>query len=699
MSLWADIKNKVGWGEAKRDPVLGTWFRTTNTAAKVEVNQNTALNYSAVSAATRLISETIASFPRRVTMRKTRGSKTREDMYSSRLYNMFSLSPNPEQSSFAYYSQQIPFLLNWGNCYAELERNANRQVVNEWPIHPSRIPPQNIVRAGQLRQMIDRGIIEVDDNFDLRDANEIIYLVDNSDDGTEKIPVRRKDMLHIPGALSENGITGKGIVALARESIGMGLATERFGGSWFGNGVNPSVVLKHPRTLSEEGRENLRRSWQMRKGVNNANHMMVLEEGIEVERLAIPPEQAQFLQTRAFNVTEISRWYNVPPHMLRELSKSSFNNIEQENIHFVKLSLMPWICRIEQERDLQLVPKESRKQGLIEHKFVVRGLLRGDMESQAQYYRKMFEIGNMSINAVLEDMGENPIDHKLGDMRFIPANLIPLENAENLGKEKTNGETKSDGESDDSSHGAGGGGGVESAGGGADPVNAVPGESAGTSGGSNKSAVAKAEEGGGRPNSEADENPGKDRNVTNDRNDQGGKEGRNERGGLGERDATSTGETEGQAEDQVNVPAGKAGNTSTDRREAEISRSYTRDILHRMITKEVKAALTTAKREKNRFEANKESTFFNWLDDWSEKHTETMLDALAGPASTWPSAGIYCDLEALVAEHVQMSREAFLKASEVPSYDQLEESMQNITADWQTVRLEESLNRIFSMGA
>lgn len=288
--LWESTGRAPGW--------VADAFSGRRVTSGVRVNENTAMNYSACWAATRLLTETIATLPRKMYRLDER---QKVPAVGHPTYRVFTIEPNRWQSAVTHLSQQFAFLINWGNAYAEITRDSQGRVTRLWPIHPNRIAD-----------------IRRDD-----ETQELVYYVRNNN-GTAT-PIRQPDMFHVAGVLSENGVTGKGVIAHAAESIGMGIATEQFGGSLFGNGAGPAMVMTHPKTLTPEAADNLRRSWNKRySGPDRGNGVLVLEEGTTVTPLTFPPEQAQFLQTRQFNITEIARWYNLPPHLLRELSKSSF---------------------------------------------------------------------------------------------------------------------------------------------------------------------------------------------------------------------------------------------------------------------------------------------------------------------------------------------------------------------------------------
>lgn len=385
----------ASWG-----PLDPRWYGILGgkTASGATVNENTAMNYSAVWCATRILSETVAQLP--LVMMKQTG-KMKERATGHRLYRVLHDQPNPENDTFTFRDMLTACLVNAGTCYAEKVRDGRGNIVELWPIHTSRIPPTNIGRD--------------------KDTGELFYRVLN--DGQPASDIPDSDMLRVVGPLSTDGITGKGIIRQARESIGLGLETERFGAAFFGNDARPSILLRPKIALSEKAHQNLRRSWnRLYQGAGKSNRVGVLEEEIAVEKLGVPPEDAQFLQTRQHNITEIARWYRIPPHMLADLSRATFSNIEHLGIEFVMYALTPWLRRWEEALRSQLLTEEEQQDHLI--RFNVNALLRGDAKSRSQFYREMFGIGAFSINDILELEDRNPIED--GDEHYRPLNMAPV---------------------------------------------------------------------------------------------------------------------------------------------------------------------------------------------------------------------------------------------------------------------------------
>ena len=233
-----------------------------------------------------------------------------------------------ELTSFIFRETAMIHLLLWGNSYSQIIRDGMGRVVGLYPLLPDRM------------------------SVDRDEHGEIVYTYTPVSDsnpkikGGSQIKLRRQDVLHIPG-LGFDGLVGYSPIAMARNAVGMTLACEEYGSSFFANGARPGGVLKHPGVLKDPSK--LRESWQaVYGGTANTGKVVVLEEGVDYQQISIPPEEAQFLETRKFQIDEIARLYRVPPHMIGALEKSSFNNIEQQSLEYVKYTLNPWVVRWEQ---------------------------------------------------------------------------------------------------------------------------------------------------------------------------------------------------------------------------------------------------------------------------------------------------------------------------------------------------------------
>jgi hypothetical protein len=220
------------------------------------------------------------------------------------------------------------------------------------------------------------------------------------------------------------------------QSIGVGLALEEYGARFFGNGARPGGVLKHPGILSEDALRRLQASWSAdNEGLSNSHRMKILEEGLSYEAIGIPPEEAQFLESKKFQVNEIARWFRIPPHMLADLERATFSNIEEQGLEFVIYTLGPWLTRHEQAIERDLLTEAERQTLFVE--YLVNGLLRGNITSRFQAYQQALQSGWMNANEVrgLENM--NPYDG--GDTYLQPLNMAPAGTTATTADSESNG--------------------------------------------------------------------------------------------------------------------------------------------------------------------------------------------------------------------------------------------------------------------
>jgi HK97 family phage portal protein len=394
MGLLTELRSHWTGPFSSKSSELARLFGVQPTSTGLPVNEYTALNFSAVYAADAIISGDVASLP--LPLYKLRKDGGKERFVDSKLYELMHDAPNPEMTSMVFRETLQSHVNLWGNGYAEIERDQVTRPIALWPITPDRVTP-------------------------FRDGRNLMYRVVNP--GRPDVFLEPMQMLHIPG-LGFNGIEGYSVVSLARESIGLGLATERFGGTFFGSGSSFGGVLSFKRQrMDKEFKQGVRESIDaMHTGVDRAHRFLLLGDEAKYERLGIPPNDAQFLETRRFQVTEIARWFLIPPHKLGDLERATFSNIEQQDIEYYKSGLRRWLVRWEQELNRKLISPLERKLQKFEHN--VEGLLRGDSQARAEFNSKMFNIGAYSINMILEKENMNPIGPE-GDVHFVPVNMTP----------------------------------------------------------------------------------------------------------------------------------------------------------------------------------------------------------------------------------------------------------------------------------
>ena len=337
------IRSFFGFGQARDKPTntvgSGYSFMFGRTTSGKPVNERTAMQTTAVYACVRILAETVASLPLHVYEYKDGG---KELVHDHPLYYLLHDEPNPEMTSFVFRETLMSLLLIWGNAYAQIVRDGSGRVLGLYPLLPNKMDVDRDNR-GRIYYVYSR------------DTNENPLFKDYGD-----IKLRAEDVLHIPG-LGFDGLIGYSPIAMAKNAVGMTLACEEYGASFFANGANPGGVLEHPGVLKDPSK--VRESWNsVYRGTNNAHKIAVLEEGMKYQQIGIPPEEAQFLETRKFQINEIARLYRIPPHMVGDLEKSSFSNIEQQSLEFVKYTLDPWVIRWEQSLQKSLLlPGEKNK--------------------------------------------------------------------------------------------------------------------------------------------------------------------------------------------------------------------------------------------------------------------------------------------------------------------------------------------------
>ena len=369
------------------------------------VNERSAMQMTAVYACVRILSESIAGLP--VHLYKYREDGSKEKAIDHPLYRILHDEPNPEMTSFVFRETLMTHLLLWGNAYAQIIRNGKGQVLGLYPLMPNRMT-------------VDR---------DEKGHLYYSYLVSDSDAPTMKsgtVILKPTDVLHIPG-LGFDGLVGYSPIAMAKNAIGMAIACEEYGAKFFANGATPGGILEHPGTVKDPAK--VRDSWnEAFGGSRNSNKVAVLEEGMKYTPISISPEQAQFLETRKFQIDEIARIFRVPPHMVGDLEKSSFSNIEQQSLEFVKYTLEPWIVRWEQSINRVLLTESEKAAYFV--KFNVDGLLRGDYQSRMNGYATARQNGWMSANDIreLENLDRIPAEQG-GDLYLINGNMTKLEDA------------------------------------------------------------------------------------------------------------------------------------------------------------------------------------------------------------------------------------------------------------------------------
>ena len=383
----------------------GYTFFMGGTSSGKAVTERSAMQMTAVYSCVRILAEAVAGLPLHLYKYTDGGGK--DKALDHPLYRLLHDEPNPEMSSFVFRETLMTHLLLWGNAYAQVIRNGKGEVIALYPLMPNKMSVDRD-ENGRLYYTYYRGPDEAIKNKEFA------------------VTLKPSDVLHIPG-LGFDGLVGYSPIAMAKNAIGMAIACEEYGAKFFANGAAPGGVLEHPGTIKDPQR--VRESWQSTfGGSGNANKIAVLEEGMKYTPIGISPEQAQFLETRKFQINEIARIFRVPPHMVGDLEKSSFSNIEQQSLEFVKYTLDPWVIRWEQSIQRSLLSQDEKTRYFV--KFNLEGLLRGDYQSRMNGYATARQNGWMSANDIreLENLDRIPAEEG-GDLYLINGNMLPLKDA------------------------------------------------------------------------------------------------------------------------------------------------------------------------------------------------------------------------------------------------------------------------------
>lgn len=394
-SASSDVRHPTAW--------LSEMLGGGRFASRVFVSPATSLGLSTYYACIRAIAEDCAKLPLQVFERLGRGRRRAAEHWLWRiLHDQF----NDDMTAFTAREVMTHYALGWGNGYGLILRDQSMtardgEPMGIYPIHPARVR----VSRDSKRQ-------------------RLLYSIESSLYGRERgdfpVVIDMADMLHIRGP-SPDGLMGYSIAQIAAESLGLSLAAQSYGANFFGNSGRPGGVLSHPGKLSDTARVNLRESWERaHSGPENAGKTAILEEGITWAAISIPPEQAQFLETRAFQVREVARWFRMPLSKIADLSDAKWANIEQQNIDYVVDTLTPWLVRWEQEIQMKLLPDDSAYYA----KHNVNSLLRGDMQARSEYYRTMIANGIYSPNEVREFEDMNAYEG--GDNYFMQLNMAAV---------------------------------------------------------------------------------------------------------------------------------------------------------------------------------------------------------------------------------------------------------------------------------
>lgn len=417
----AVLTGRAGWRSLGHydESKHGAWITGSRASATgINVTPETALAVSTVFACVSIISRTIATLPLITYRRLSRGKERAHDYV---LYPLLHDAPNEEQTSLEFREMISAHLLLRGNGYVAIERK------NGWParlvpLHPDNVKPK--------RQKDGR----------------LVYSWTPSNQDPRMFMPSRGEIMHLRVGISPDGITGISIIEIARESMGYALALEEYGARMFSNGAQFSGYLKHPGSLKPDTHEQLKKDFAEKyTGLANAWRPLILEQGMDWVSIGMKASDAEFLSSRKFQVSEVARWFMVPPHMIGDVEKTTSwgTGIEQQMQGFINFTMSYWLKLWEQCIYRDLIPPEDRREYFSE--FLVEGLLRGDTAARGEFYNKLFSLGSLSPNEIREMENRNPIEG--GDRYFVPANnVVPLDKIDDFLAKQKQKEIKSNGQ-------------------------------------------------------------------------------------------------------------------------------------------------------------------------------------------------------------------------------------------------------------
>lgn len=398
----SDLTNPSKW--------LINFIGGNETYSGESVTTDTAMNIAAVYACVRILSNHVAMLPLQL-FQEVRGKKKR--IHDHPIAKLIETRPNPYMTPFQFKQTMEAHRQLYGNAYAEIEWSKTGYPKALWILNP----------------LVTKVVMEKDDNGNLKR-----YLIQTQLVNGQIVYLPYTSVLHIKG-LSTNGIIGKSPIDVARETIGIQIAGQKFTGKFYANGTMSSGVLKVPQTLKPEAKQVIRKEWEkFNNGLDNSHRVAILDAGLDYQSLGIKQCDAQYIETQKFSIAEIARIFNVPPHMLADLERATFSNIEQQSLEFVRDTLSPLLISWEQELQYQLFTEEEIFVKRYYFKYNLNSLLRGDSTNRAAYYEKMINLGIYSINEVRELEDKDKI--KNGDKHYMSLNYIDIDLMNEYQKQK-----------------------------------------------------------------------------------------------------------------------------------------------------------------------------------------------------------------------------------------------------------------------
>ena len=410
--VWSpEERSYFGGGKINFSSVWDDFIRDPKTESGVSVDQYSALALSAVYRANKVLCDTMQSLPVNVMERTTNGMQIAEDHPNQFLIHS---EPNEIQTSQVFRSTAQGNFNFHGNAIAYIHRDRRRVPIRLELFHPHNVEPKVEKRPERFRMIY-----------------ELTRRVD--DTSIEKFLADDDDVLHVPN-WSHFGFWGLGYLDVAKEAIGKGLAHQSYGSRFFNNDARPGVVLINKGKLNDKQRKDNRDEWQRTQGKENQHKAAVLDGEWDLKTIAIPPEQAQFVQSGNFTVLDIARFFGVEPHLLYDLDRATFSNIEHQGIQHLVYTIRGIIKLWESEMNKKLFFEDEKNRFFV--KFNIDGLLRGDVKSRAEYYRTLFNLGALNSAQIreMERMNKDGASEKF----FVQQNMITTEEAEKIKAERDN---------------------------------------------------------------------------------------------------------------------------------------------------------------------------------------------------------------------------------------------------------------------
>ena len=369
------------------------------TRTKIAINPQTAVTIATVFACVRVLSEDLAKIPLEVL--EDLGPDESRPAPDQPAYRLLNIEPNPEMDAMILRETATAQMLLWGNGYLEVVRNGAGMPVEVWPLLSGNCVPMRVY---------DRGA-----------WGRVVYSYQDPEGRRKPARIPAEDVIHLK-CLGGDGTMGWSVVRMARESFGLSAAADGFGAAFFGNGARPGGVLEHPGKLNPAAQDTIRASWnKIHGGVDNANNIAILAEGMKFSPYSMPNNEAQFLETRRFQVEEICRWFRVPPQKVADHSRSTFGNVEEINAQYADDSLGGWMRRWEGEGRRKLFTQDQMMRYRLEHNEAE--LRRGRLKDRYDSYAIGRQWGWLSPNDILRMEGRNPLPAEIGDVYLVPSNM------------------------------------------------------------------------------------------------------------------------------------------------------------------------------------------------------------------------------------------------------------------------------------